>query len=104
MALVRPDREEYAASVAKIGILLAYFEKHPEAAEKIDPTVERELGEMAKVSSNEMAAKYSRELGLKEIQKVLDRYGFYDAKRGGGIWVGKHYGKGNGAIREPGGG
>jgi len=31
VALVRGDREEYAASVAKIGILLAYFEAHPEA-------------------------------------------------------------------------
>jgi beta-lactamase class A len=95
LALVRGDREEYAASVAKIGILLAYFEAHPGAGEKIDPAVERELGEMAKVSSNEMAAKYSRELGLKEIQRVLsEKYGFYDAKRGGGLWVGKHYGKG----------
>ena len=44
LALVRPDREEYAASVAKLGILLAYFDAHPEAAEHIDPVVERELG------------------------------------------------------------
>jgi beta-lactamase class A len=95
LALLRPDREEYAASLAKIGILLAYFDAHPEAAEHIDPAVERELGQMAKNSSNEMAAKYSHELGLKNIQKVLsEKYGFYDAKRGGGIWVGKHYGKG----------
>jgi beta-lactamase class A len=95
LALLRPDREEYAASLAKIGILLAYFDAHPEAAERIDPVVERELGEMAKISSNEMAAKYSHELGLKNIQRVLsEKYGFYDAKRGGGLWVGKHYGKG----------
>jgi beta-lactamase class A len=95
LALVRPDREEYAASVAKIGILLASFEAHPEAAENVDPAVEKELGEMAKISSNEMAAKYSRELGLKNIQNVLsEKYGLYDAKRGGGLWVGKHYGKG----------
>ncbi len=26
VAMVRPDHEEYAASVAKIGILLAYFQ------------------------------------------------------------------------------
>jgi len=102
VALVRGDREEYAASVAKIGILLAYFEAHPEAAEHIDPVVERELGEMAKVSSNEMAAKYSRELGLKNIQKVLtEKYGFYDAKHGGGLWVGKHYGSGTERYGSP---
>jgi beta-lactamase class A len=102
LALLRPDREEYAASLAKIGILLAYFDAHPEAAERIDPVVERELGEMAKISSNEMAAKYSHELGLKNIQKVLtEKYGFYDAKRGGGLWVGKHYGKGNERYGSP---
>jgi beta-lactamase class A len=102
VALVRADREEYAASVAKIGILLAYFDKHPEAGERIDPVVERELGMMAKVSSNEMAAKYSREMGLKEIQKILtEKYGFYDAKRGGGIWVGRHYGKGDERYGSP---
>src|SRR4051812_21525555 len=42
LALLRPDREEYAASLAKIGILLAYFDAHPEAAEHIDPAIERE--------------------------------------------------------------
>jgi beta-lactamase class A len=102
LALVRPDREEYAASLAKIGILLAYFDAHPEAAEHIDPSTERELGQMAKVSSNEMAAKYSHELGLKNIQKVLsEKYGFYDAQRGGGIWVGKQYGKGTERYGSP---
>src|SRR3954462_3905564 len=90
LAMIHPDRGEYAASVAKIGILLAYFELHPEAAERIDPGVEKELGEMAKISSNEMAAKYSHLMGLNEIQAVLNKDGFYDAKRGGGIWVGKH--------------
>jgi beta-lactamase class A len=93
LAMIHPDRIEYAASVPKIGILLAYFELHPEAAKTIDPTTRRELALMAKASNNEMAAKFSRGLGLKQIQDVLNRYGFYDASRGGGIWVGKHYGK-----------
>lgn len=93
LAMLRPDHEEYAASVAKIGILLAYFDKHPDAAEHLDPTVRHELGLMIKVSSNEMASKYSHELGLNNIQHVLDKYHFYDATHGGGLWVGKHYGK-----------
>ena len=101
LAMIHPDRIEYAASVPKIGILLAYFHLHPDAATDLDPTVRRELGQMAKASSNEMAAKYSREIGLKEIQKVLNDYGFYDASRGGGIWVGKHYGKGGERIGDP---
>jgi beta-lactamase class A len=93
LAMLHPDREEYAASVPKIGILLAYFDLHPEAASTLDPQTARELGLMAKASSNEMAAKYSREMGLKQVQSVLNKYGFYDANRGGGIWVGKHYGR-----------
>lgn len=93
LAMINPDRIEYAASVPKIGILLAYFQLHPEAAEKLDPTTQHELGLMAKASNNEMASKFSHELGLKNIQKVLDDDGFYDKSRGGGIWVGKHYGK-----------
>jgi beta-lactamase class A len=94
LALVRPDREEYAASVPKVGILLAYFEAHPEAVDHLDRATRHELGLMAKASNNEMAAKFSRQLGLANIQKVLtEKYGFYDAACGGGIWVGKHYGK-----------
>jgi beta-lactamase class A len=93
VAMIHPDREEYAASIPKVGILFAYFTLHPEAATKLDPTVRHELGLMAKASSNEMASKYSHEIGLAKIQEILNNAGFYDAKHGGGIWVGKHYGK-----------
>lgn len=101
LAMVQPDVEFYAASVPKIGILLAYFQLHPEAATNLSASTRRELGEMIKVSSNEMAAKYSQTMGLREIQRVLERYGLYDAKRGGGLWVGKHYGKGGERIGSP---
>jgi beta-lactamase class A len=92
LAMIHPDHEEYGASVPKIAILLAYFQLHPAAATKLDAATRHELGLMIKVSSNEMAAKFSQELGLKQIRQVLDSYHFYDANRGGGIWVGKHYG------------
>src|SRR6266542_6372123 len=36
LAMIHPDRIEYAASVPKIGILLAWFELHPEAARSLD--------------------------------------------------------------------
>jgi len=100
-AMIHPDRIEYAASVAKIGILLAYFQLHPEAAEGMDDTTRHELGLMVKASSNEMAAKYSRAMGLREIQQVLNEQGFYDAARGGGLWVGKHYGPNSERIGDP---
>lgn len=101
LAMVHPDREEYAASVAKVGILLAYFELHPAAATNLDATTRHELGMMAKISDNEMAAKYSQEMGLRRIQEVLNKYGFYDASHGGGIWVGKHYGVSKERIGDP---
>jgi beta-lactamase class A len=93
LAMIHPDHTEYAASVAKVAILLGYFQTHPDAATHLDPTVRHELGLMIKLSSNEMASKYSHIVGLKEIQSILDRYGFYDKDHGGGIWCGKHYGK-----------
>jgi beta-lactamase class A len=101
LAMIHPDRIEYAASVAKIGILLAYFQLHPEAGTQLDAETEHELGLMIKASSNEMAAKYSRAMGLREIQQVLNAQGFYDAAHGGGIWVGKHYGPNSERIGDP---
>jgi beta-lactamase class A len=101
LAMIHPDRIEYAASVAKVGILLAWFTKHPEAATQLDAATQHDLGLMIKASSTEMATKFSRELGLREIQQVLNDDGFYDASRGGGIWVGKHYGANSERIGDP---
>jgi beta-lactamase class A len=101
LAMIRPDREEYAASIPKIGILLAYFELHPGAATNLDTVTCHELGLMAKASNNEMAAKFSREIGLRQVQAILDAYGFYDPKHGGGIWLGKHYGSGDERYGDP---
>ena len=99
VAMIHPDHIEYAASVAKIGILLAYFQLHRD--QPLDAETRHELGLMIKPSSNEMAAKFSRAMGLREIQAVLNSYGFYDAAHGGGIWVGKHYGPNSERIGDP---
>jgi beta-lactamase class A len=101
LAMLRPDREEYAASVAKIGILLAWFQLHPAVATNLDAVTRHELGLMIKASSNEMASKFSHQLGLKQIRDALDAYHFYDSNRGGGIWVGKHYGKDSERVGSP---
>lgn len=93
LAAVRPDLELYAASVAKLAILLAYFHLHPGAAAHLDAATRRELALMVRPSSDEMAAKLSHEMGLKNIQKVIESYRFYDASRGGGLWMGKFYGE-----------
>jgi len=104
LAMIHPDRIEYAASVPKIGILLAFFQLHPQATHNLDAQTQRELGLMIKASSNEMATKYSRQLGLAAIQQALNSYGFYDPNHGGGIWFGKHYGKSDERIPDPFGG
>jgi beta-lactamase class A len=101
LAMIHPDQTEYAASIAKVGILLAWFQKHPEAATNLDPQTRHELGLMIKVSSNEMATKFSRQLGIPVVQQVLNDYGFYDEAHGGGIWFGKHYGPNSERIRDP---
>ena len=101
LATIRPDREEYAASVPKVGILLAYFQLRPDAVTNLSSQTRHELGLMAKASNNEMAAKFSRELGLKQIQAVLNAYHLYDTNHGGGIWVGKHYGRGDERYGDP---
>jgi beta-lactamase class A len=101
LALLRPDQMEYAASVAKVGILLAYFQLQPGSNTRLPPSTRHELGLMIKASSNEMATKFSRQLGLHRIQQVLDSYGFYDRDHGGGIWLGKHYGENSERIGDP---
>jgi beta-lactamase class A len=101
VAMIHPDREEYAASIPKIGILLAYFQLHPEAATNLDAQSRHELGLMAKASDNDMAAKYSRQIGLKQIEAVIESYHLYDANHGGGIWVGKHYGQSDERYGDP---
>ncbi len=101
LAMIHPDREEYAASIPKIGILLAYFQLHPDAATNLDSRTRHELGLMAKASDNDMATRFSREIGLKQIQAVLDVYHLYDTNHGGGIWVGKHYGSSDERYGDP---
>jgi beta-lactamase class A len=101
LAMIHPDRIEYAASIPKIGILLAYFQLHPDAATDLNSQTRHELALMVKASNNEMAAKFSQEMGLQQIQAVLNAAHFYDPNHGGGIWVGKHYGKGGERIGDP---
>lgn len=103
LAMVRPDEMFYAASVPKICILLGYFETHPEAVTDLPDDVRRELGAMIKRSDNALAAKYGEMVGIEKIQEILQskKYRLYDEKHGGGLWYGKHYGKGSPRIGDP---
>ena len=101
LAMVRPDYELYAASVAKLGIMLAYFQLHPAAATNLDPVMRHDLSLMVRPSDDAAATRIAMSMGLKPIQQVLDSYHFYDASKGGGLWVGKYYGKGGERYGDP---
>lgn len=101
LAMLRPDRLFYGASVPKIVTLAAYFELKPDATADLAPEVRRELGLMIKKSSNEMAAKYSQMLGLSAIRRVVEKYALYDDAGGGGLWLGKHYGVTGERVGDP---
>lgn len=101
LAMIHPDRGEYAASIPKIGILLAWFDLHPESTAHLDDGTRHELGLMIKASSNSAATRFSRELGLQRIQQVLNAHGLYDARHGGGLWIGKHYGSSEERYGDP---
>ena len=103
-AMVRGGELYYAASVPKIGILLAYFHLNPGAAADLPSEIRRDLGLMIKASSNEAASRFSRSLGLTNIQQVLSSHGFYDVCQGGGLWMGKHYGEDGARVVDPVGG
>src|SRR5262249_1627863 len=91
------------ASISKVAILLAFFQQNIGAAHDLPADTRYELGLMIKQSSNEMATKFSKLLGLDAIQKALNSYEFYDAAQGG-IWMGKHYGENSERIGDPVGG
>lgn len=99
-ATLHPDRFFYAASIAKIAILLAWFTDRPDVAQT-NAEMRRELGLMMKASCNRMATRYSRRIGLQRIQEVLNAGGYYSVREGGGLWLGKHYGENDERYGDP---
>jgi beta-lactamase class A len=85
----------YAASLPKIAVLLAAFEKIAEGRLKLDKETERQLVDMIRVSSNSAATAMMQKVGKDYIARVLlsPRYRLYDPRHNGGLWVGKDYSK-----------
>jgi len=94
----------YAASLPKIGILLAAVHQVEEGTLSMTPAIKRDLNAMIRVSSNAAATRMiNRVGGLDAVNEVLTdpRYQLYDRSKGGGIWVGKRYASDSRRARDP---
>lgn len=103
LAQVNGDRMVYAASLPKIAILLGAFEKAEAGELTLDAAALTELEQMIRRSSNTAASNMLSRVGIDYLAKVLqsDRYRLYDAKRNGGLWVGKPYASTGAMKRDP---
>lgn len=97
------DRMMYAASLPKIAVLLAGFEKIAEGRMKLTGEVRESMTRMIRESSNVEATNMMQRVGKQYIARVLlnPRYRLYDPKRNGGLWVGKDYAKAGLWKRDP---
>ncbi|MDX1499412.1 MAG: serine hydrolase [Woeseiaceae bacterium] len=102
-ARVNGNQMMYAASLPKIAILLGAYASFEDGSLKETPEIHADLGAMIRVSSNSAATRLIDQVGMKKIQTVLrdPRYGFYDEKRGGGLWVGKRYASAGPRVGDP---
>ncbi len=102
-AAINPDNMVYAASLPKIAVLLASEEAIQEGRIKETAEVKADMRMMIAKSSNSAATRMIDRVGLKNIGQVMQDpcYNLYDKENGGGLWVGKAYGRGNGRIGDP---
>lgn len=84
----------YAASLPKVGILLAAFQAIREGKMPRTLALDASLTRMIRQSSNRDASLLIQRLGYDFIARTLSspQYRLYDPDEGGGIWVGKAYG------------
>lgn len=84
----------YAASLPKIAILLAGFERIREGLMEYTPAVKEMFTGLIRFSSNLDASRAIHEIGFEYIARVLTSsvYRLYDPSFNGGLWIGKAYG------------
>jgi beta-lactamase class A len=102
-ARVNGNQMMYAASLPKIAILLAVYVSFQDGSLRETDDVHADLADMIRVSSNSAATRRIDRVGRRKIQAILKdpKYGFYDEKRGGGLWVGKRYASDGPRIGDP---
>jgi beta-lactamase class A len=102
-ARVNGDQMMYAASLPKIAILLSAYVSFEDGSLPETDEFHKDLGDMIRVSSNSAATRLIDAIGMTKIQAVMKdpQYGFYDEKRGGGLWVGKRFAKSGPRVGDP---
>ena len=93
-AALHGDEMMYAASLPKIAILLAGFERILEGSLAYTQAVKEMFTQMVRRSSNAAASEAVRLIGFPYIAQTLrsDKYRLYDRAHNGGLWLGKAYG------------
>lgn len=84
----------YAASLPKIAVLVAGFERIRAGALRYTPDMRAMFERIARRSSNVDASKAIQMVGFENIAQVLtsSKYRLYDPQHNGGLWLGKAYG------------
>jgi len=103
LAQVNGDEMMYAASLPKIAILLAAFERIAEGKLALNNQTRQTMTRMIRYSSNQDATAMIRAVGKDYINQVLSspKYRLYDKHYNGGLWVGKEYASGTAFHRDP---
>lgn len=103
LSQVNGDEMMYAASLPKIAVLLAAFQRIHDGRMRLDDATRKLLVDMIRYSDNHAATTMIRRVGKEYIDQVLTspRYHLYDPAHNGGLWVGKEYGSGGLWQRDP---
>ena len=93
VAAINGDEMVYAASLPKIAVLLAAFEKIATGRLELDSENRELLNKMIRISSNTAATTMMNKVGKPYIAYVMTspKYRLYDESHGGGLWAGKNY-------------
>ena len=102
-AAVNGDEMMYAASLPKIAILLAAMDALDKGELAATPEVRQDMRIMISKSSNTAASRMIDRVGYEKIAEVLQHpdHRLYDEAQGGGLWVGKRYGRSDRRLPDP---